>query len=145
MKEVQILVRDDLDGSLDASTVSFTWQGVPYEIDLSDKNIHELSELLRPYLEAARKVDQKRGRGRPRKSATPQSEASPPGDRKTYAQVLARKVELNRVREWANQNGMEFSTRARIPYDVHMAYNEAHPDDQVPLADHERFRNGGGN
>lgn len=46
----------------------------------------------------------------------------------------ARTYQLQRVRAWAREHGYEVSN-ARVPYGVQRAYNDAHPDDQVALAD----------
>ena len=49
-------VTDDIDGSANAETLSFGYSGATYEIDLSKKNAAALDKLLKPYIDAARKV-----------------------------------------------------------------------------------------
>lgn len=47
---------DDLDGSMeDVRTVSFTYGGSQYQIELSEKNRRELDDLMQRYILAARK------------------------------------------------------------------------------------------
>ena len=47
---------DDLDGSKDAKSYSFAWQGTAYTIDLSNKNFKALDKLLQAYIKAGTKV-----------------------------------------------------------------------------------------
>jgi hypothetical protein len=49
----EVVIRDDLDGSLDAEPVQFTWDGVNWEIDLTDANRKKLADALTPFLEKA--------------------------------------------------------------------------------------------
>lgn len=127
-KEVVIITHDDFDGSIDASTVSFGWQGIDYEIDLTEVHAKEFEEAIRPYLDRARQIEPAKGTKRT-KSAPHTASA-----RKPYAKVKARKAELARIRDWAASEGFQLKS-ARVPYEVHRAYNEMHPDDQIPLAD----------
>jgi hypothetical protein len=59
---------DDLDGkqirSATGGTVSFSLDGVAYEIDLSAKHRRELEKALDPYIAAGRKLPKKTRRGR---------------------------------------------------------------------------------
>ena len=50
---------DDLDHQeieADGQTVRFAYQGIQYEIDLSDKNAKKLDKALAPFVAAARRV-----------------------------------------------------------------------------------------
>lgn len=125
MREVQIIVRDDLDGEPGAETYAFTWQGTAYEIDLSDAHADELSEFLQRYIDVARPGDEQK----PKKKSNSGS-----GKGMTYEETLARRAGLKRIRRWAAEQGYTVGARARLPREVHEAYNEAHPDDQIPLA-----------
>lgn len=87
-------------------TVSFSLDGVNYEIDLTTKEADELRAALKTYVDAGR--------------------------RKT-ARIPARRVggsgrspeELAHVRAWAKENGHEVSERGRIKKDVLDAFDAA--------------------
>lgn len=101
---------DDLDGSALADgqgkTVMFALEGVSYEIDLSQAHSDELTDALAPYVAAGRKVS---GRGG---SARTSSSKSDP-------------AELQKIRDWAKNNGHTVSDRGRIAASVRDAYNAA--------------------
>ena len=96
-----VSVVDDIDGSGSAETVTFTYDGVAYEIDLARKNRDALDAALSPFIEAARST----GRGSARR-------IKPSGDEDSAA-----------IRAWAADNGIEVSARGRIPRDVRDRYN----------------------
>jgi hypothetical protein len=106
----QVLVQlvDDLDGtaSTDVSTVSFSLDGVTYEIDLSEANAERLRASLAQYVESARRVGGRLKRG----SKSAQNGSS---------------HEAGLIRAWANENGFGLSGRGRIPSHVVEAYKEA--------------------
>jgi hypothetical protein len=97
---------DDIDGGKAEGTVSFAFQGTNYEIDLSRANTRALEKALKPYTDAGRKV--RGGRGRP------------------AARKGSGKHDLSAVREWAQANGFDVSSRGRIASTVVDAYNAAH-------------------
>lgn len=96
---------DDLDGSKDAVTYSFAWQGNDYEIDLSPKNFKAFEKALQPYLEAGTKVSK-------RSSSSRRSSSS--------------KRDISAVREWARGQRLEVSERGRIPKAIIEAFDAAH-------------------
>ena len=49
-------ITDDIDGSADAETVSFAFQGASYSIDLAAKNLDKLTKALAPFIEHASKT-----------------------------------------------------------------------------------------
>jgi hypothetical protein len=49
---VSVIISDDLDGSENAETVSFGFDGVTYEIDLGKKNRSGLKRAFAPFIEA---------------------------------------------------------------------------------------------
>jgi hypothetical protein len=110
-KETTTRLIDDLDGSDADSTVSYTWQGQAYEIDLNDKNAEEFADALAPYLAASRKVGRGSSGAASRRSA---STAKPAGD-----------VDPKKVRQWAQENGIEVSPRGRINAKVVEQYKAA--------------------
>src|ERR1700709_1511236 len=97
---------DDLDGSTADRTVTFGWDGVIFEIDLSKKNIAALDGALKPYISAGRRL--RSAAGRPRG-----------GSRRTGG---AKRSGTPDIREWARANGHEISDRGRIPVAVVEAY-----------------------
>jgi len=55
-KSVSVIVTDDLDGSENAETVSFSFDGAAYEIDLAKANRAKLEKALAPFIGAGRPV-----------------------------------------------------------------------------------------
>ncbi|MBF4581458.1 Lsr2 protein [Curtobacterium sp. PhB137] len=104
---------DDLTGDTiedgKGRTITFGFDGAYYEIDLTDDNADTLREAFSDYIAAARKVT---GRaGRPSAGSAPKRGNS---------------EELAKIREWANANGHEVSSRGRISQAVRDAYEAAH-------------------
>lgn len=97
MKKTFVELIDDIDGSIAAKTVSFAFKGVSYEIDLSEEHIEELTEVMSPWIQAARRTS---SRNTGRKS------------RSTKA------TEVAKIRDWAQENGIKISGRGRIPVSV---------------------------
>jgi hypothetical protein len=103
---------DDLTGDTiedgHGRTVSFSFDGRHYEIDLTDDNADALREAFSDYVAAARKISGRSGRasaGSPKRSNS---------------------EELAKIREWAKANGHEVSSRGRISQAVRDAYDAAH-------------------
>jgi hypothetical protein len=96
---------DDMDGSDADETVSFSVDGVAYEIDLSTANADRLRDVLGEFISAARRTGGRLKRGRPAAVAT-QAGAADGFD-------TAR--ERNRaVREWARARGIDVPGRGRL-------------------------------
>jgi hypothetical protein len=53
----QIALTDDMDGSPDAQTITFSFDGQKYEIDLSHENQEKFRQALAPYLAKSRLVE----------------------------------------------------------------------------------------
>lgn len=101
---------DDLDGKTiedGGGTVTFSFEGVSYQIDLGDKNLTKFRKVIGPYISAATKV---RGTA----SVSP---------RRTKAPATAY---TQNVRSWARSNGYEVSDRGRVPAAVAKAYADSH-------------------
>jgi hypothetical protein len=94
--KVLVILEDDLDGGKADETVEFGLDGAAYAIDLSDDNAKKLRGALDGYVSKARKVSGKRSTSR---------KASSPVDTKA-------------IRVWAASNGIELSTRGRVPASV---------------------------
>ena len=101
------ILTDDIDGSDADETVTFTFQGTPYEIDLSKKNLDKMVKALQPYTTAARTTGGRRsGTGRTTRRG-------------------ADKDQLAKIRQWARANGHQVSDRGRISTAVQEAYHAA--------------------
>ncbi|WP_075908882.1 histone-like nucleoid-structuring protein Lsr2 [Mycobacteroides chelonae] len=109
-KKVTVTYVDDLDGESPADgPVDFGIDGVNYQIDLSAKNADKLRKLLQPWVDHATRVSGRRRTG------------------KTGGRPRARidREQSNAIREWANKNGHQVSSRGRIPESVVEAFNTA--------------------
>jgi hypothetical protein len=109
-QRTQIVLIDDLDGTEikdgEAQSITFTWSGVDYSIDLSKANADKFEKAIGPYLEKAQRVGGRRSR--PSSSSSSRSE-----------------VDTKAVRAWAASNGIELSNRGRVPADVIEKYKAA--------------------
>ncbi len=108
-----VLTTDDLDGSEADETVRFDLDGTEYEIDLNEKNAKSLRDHLGRYVQHARRAGGGSGRGRRRGRVSgrqdgPQREADP-----------------KEVRAWAQSQGIEVSSRGRVPADLVARFQEA--------------------
>jgi len=104
---VSVVVSDDIDGSPNAQTMTFGFDGVNYEIDLAENNRAKLVEDFAPYVGAARKASQRR----PRTAG-----ARRPGSQ----------GDLAAVRAWAREQGLNVSERGRISAEIMQRYEAAH-------------------
>lgn len=94
-RRTQTILIDDIDESPADETVSFSLDGVDYEIDLSVENASELRESLASFIEVARRASRRR-----------------------HGRAVARRtggVDPAAVRFWARENGVAVSERGRIP------------------------------
>ena len=96
-QKVQVLLVDDLDGGEADETVSFSLDGVTYEIDLSDTNAKKLRDSLRSYADHARKAGTTRRRRSPGASSRERSAE---------------------IRTWAKSHGKNVNERGRIPQSI---------------------------
>ena len=107
----QVTLVDDLDGGEAAESVSFSLDGKTYEIDLSAKHAAALRDAFAPFIGGARRAGNAAKVGSQQRMSTVRSTVSgrPRG-------------ETAGIREWANANGLEVSTRGRISSTVLEAY-----------------------
>lgn len=106
-KRTIVELLDDFDGTPGAITVDFSFEGVQYEIELSDEHLNEMREYLLPYINAGRRKNSSRGRA----SASRKPKAKP---------------DNAAIREWARSTGIDVSKRGRIPRPVIEQYQAAH-------------------
>ena len=106
-QKVQVILVDDIDGGPASETVSFSLDGVAYEVDLNDANATRLRDTLAPYVGTARRAGGRaaggraRGRGRGRNNKTAE------------------------IRAWARENGHKVNERGRIPAEIAAAYEKS--------------------
>ena len=105
-RNVQVVVSDDLDGSDGAETVSFGFDGVSYEIDLSEKNRANFEKDFAPYVQAARRISRSR--------------------RPSSSRQTGPRIDRAQIRVWAKENGLNVSERGRISAEVMRKYEAAH-------------------
>lgn len=107
-QKVQVLLVDDIDGGEAEETVSFSLDGVSYEIDLSAKNASTLRDAVAPYVGAARKA----GRTAAMKAVAATR------TRVSGSTATADREQNQAIREWAKKRGFKVSDRGRIPSDI---------------------------
>lgn len=100
-QRVQIVLEDDIDQSPAAETLSFALDGVNYEIDLSEDNAEKLRADLAVWVGHARRVARRSAGKRPKATSA------------------------NDIREWALANGLQVSSRGRVPSEIKEAYQRA--------------------
>jgi len=104
---------DDLDGSTgEISTVSVSLDGHAVELDLSQANYDKLQQALAPYLAAGRKT---------RSTSTRSRRSSAP-----VATGDGKQQDAQAIREWAEANGHQVSSRGRVKKEIVDAYQAAH-------------------
>ncbi|MBA8795951.1 hypothetical protein FHX74_003592 [Friedmanniella endophytica] len=112
-QKIVTLLSDDIDGteSDDIKTVTLSFEGRSVEVDLTPKNYDKLAKAVRPYLEAGRRVAAGGGRSGGRRSSTRSTSGG---------------SDTQKIREWAEANGVEVSSRGRISAAVREQYEAAH-------------------
>ncbi|HET9654251.1 MAG TPA: Lsr2 family protein [Kineosporiaceae bacterium] len=111
-QKVQVILVDDVDGGEADETVTFSLDGVNYEIDLSEANAESLRDALGEWIGHARRVGGRSG-GKGRSGGRAKAAA-------------AAKADLTDVRSWARDNGFQVSDRGRVSSEVLAAYEAAH-------------------
>lgn len=106
---VNEVVSDDVDGSTrNVQTFTFSFEGRAYEIDLGPKNAKALRADMDKWTDHARKAKRSvNGRRRPARGSSRSSD------------------EAARIRAWATENGVEVSSRGRIPMAVVEQYRNS--------------------
>lgn len=106
------VVYDDLDGTEleeeETRSIDFTYNGVDYQIDLSEKNAKKLDDAIAPFVAHATRVGGRQRRGTGGSTA-----------------VRTDKEQLQAMREWGRQNGYKVSDRGRVSQEIQEAYNAA--------------------
>ena len=105
-QKVQVVLVDDIDGGTADETITFSLDGVTYEIDLNSAHAAEFRDAMAPWVGAGRKVG-----GRAQRSARRGSASS----RSTSTQI----------RDWGRENGYTVNERGRISAELREAYEKA--------------------
>ena len=105
-KTTVVTITDDIDGSQGAETISFSFSGQSYEIDLSTKNLDKFKKGLQPFIDSGRRVG-RQGPVRTTRGRTSRKDSSA-------------------IRAWAAEQGLAVSERGRIPAAVVAKYEAAH-------------------
>ncbi len=113
-KTVTVMITDDFDGSADAQTLTFGYQGQQFEIDLAEKNHAAFLAALKPYIDAAHVVSAGR---------RPRGARGARGARRSRSSLS---VDRAAVRAWAQAQGISIAERGRIRADVLESYAAAH-------------------
>jgi Lsr2 len=117
-REVITIMRDDIDGSEDdVQLVEFTWKGKPREIDLGPKQRAMLEEIMADY------VNHSRPASRPASGAVPARKPRGQGNN----EVAEQRARSERIRGWAQENGLKIADRGRIPAKIVAAYEAGNP------------------
>lgn len=113
----QVVVKDDLDHSLDADeTVELTFDGVTYRLDLCAKNATKLRLQMKPWLEAAHDRTKVKGA---KKAAAAESKPRP---KKGRGAASPRRG----MRTWLAANGWEIPSDRSVPIAAVREFDEAH-------------------
>lgn len=97
-RSTQVLLIDDIDGDEATETITFTFEGVAYEIDLNAKNAEKFRSSMEVWTTNGRRVGGRSNRGTKRNS------------------------EIPKIRQWAKENGYEVSERGRVSQEIQDAY-----------------------
>jgi hypothetical protein len=109
VQKTQVVLIDDIDGAEGDETVSFALDGVAYEIDLTTAHAAELRESLATWIGHGRKSGV---RVAPRGTAARRGRTD--------------REQLQKIREWARDNGHKVNERGRIPARILEAFEAAH-------------------
>jgi hypothetical protein len=111
---------DDLDETDADETVSFSLDGVNYEIDLSEKNAHEMRELIGRYCDHGRRLRRGAPTGRPKTDGGWNS-AQPP-----IRPGRLKKEERAAITRFAQTHHLPApSARGKIAAELKLAWQEA--------------------
>lgn len=111
--QTTVLFVDDFDGSTEGvERYTFNWLGTDYEIDLAPKSAKKLIDVMTTYADKATRIPKSRPGGGERGRGSAKSTTS--------------KEDLQAVRSWARERGLEVSDRGRVSQAVKDAYDQAH-------------------
>lgn len=115
-QRVQVQLVDDLNGEEAQETVRFGIDGTAYEIDLTTNNAEALRTALAEYV----------GRGRKAKAGRKGQGGQQASSNSSASSGRAKREDTQQIRQWAQDNGYNPSSRGRITQSIIDAYTEAH-------------------
>jgi hypothetical protein len=115
----QTLIIDDLSGDTGAKTRQFSFDGMNYEIDLTDASFATFKGALKPFIKVARAT----GPGRSRPAAPARARRSG-GSRKARGAAKA-PTEAAVIRAWARAQGLTVTERGRVAPELRAAWQAA--------------------
>ena len=123
-QRVQTVLISDLSGDeveAGLESVSFGYKGVDYVIDLTAKEADGFEKAMGMYVGHARKA----GRGSRRGSWGGSSGGSAGGSGRSSGSS-AHSERIGNMKRWANEQGMDYPKRGRLPKSLVDAYDAAH-------------------
>jgi len=118
-RNVKVELLDDIDGEPATQTVTFSLDGIEYEIDLSDENAEALHEELATYIQAARRTG-----GRKRRNTATGTASTPSSS--------TDREHSKKVRAWAKAEGYDISDRGRLSTEIIDLYERAQETEPAP-------------
>lgn len=124
-QELVTILWDDFNRSVNADeTIRFSFDGVDYVIDLTEKNAEKFRKVMAPYVEHGRKEGAvskppTKAKSKPRDPVSKRQGAGPPGETKEDRMA---------IRRWARANGFDISDIGQISQDVRDAYGQWQPE-----------------
>lgn len=115
-QKTKVILIDDVEGGEADETVTFSLDGVSYEIDLTSERAAQLRDAMAPWVGHARKAGGRSSGGARRSTRSSGGSGS---------SSSASGVDTAAVREWARENGHTVSERGRISGAVLEAYKAA--------------------
>jgi hypothetical protein len=106
-------------------TLSFSYQGRDYTIDLTNANKADFDDAIQPFLDAATEVTGRRKGGSVKKPVPVAPAVAPKKKPASKANTTA--TEADAIREWARKQNLQVSDRGRIADSVKAAYYAGHP------------------
>lgn len=113
-QRVQVQLVDDLSGEEAHETVRFSLDGTNYEIDLTQQNADSLRATLADYVDKGRKAGSGKQQASSPKASSPKASSS-----------RSKREDTQQIRQWAQENGFNPSSRGRITQSIIDAYNES--------------------
>ena len=141
MRELQVVLKDDFDHSqLADRTIPYTWDGINYEIDLSEDNAAEFDTFMQRYVAVSRKA-KRRKKTKPSTPSTPKmvpnavngNGSLTSSKRRHSKQEQAGKALRDRIRAWANEVGIKQAGTGYLRAEVLDRWLLEHPEDAAAL------------
>lgn len=135
MRKQVVEILDDINGQPASETVSFTFDGIKYDTDLSAENAEKFRSQMKIWIENAARKKRITGAGRQPKGrmlkSVPAVSAQEDGARKVgriAANTPAKKTTAapRKIRSWAKSVNMDVAAKGRIPAPVRSAFFAAH-------------------